>query len=69
MSLSTAQFLSSIPAPTRAVILNSIAQHYGITQDVALAEVTDPEAEHLLDYMTEPHRTAALALMISYGAY
>lgn len=64
---STAKFLAVIDAKTKAEILNNIAKHYGITVEQALAEVTDEEAEHLLDYVTGPVRTATSVLMQRHG--
>jgi|EP00659_Diplonema_papillatum_P003089 hypothetical protein len=61
------EFLSVIHSDTKAEILESIAGHYGITPEKAFAEVTDAEAEHLLDYMVEPKRTATSLLMQRYG--
>lgn len=60
-------FLAATDAATRQSILGNIAQHYGITAQEALAEVTDPEAEHLLDYLTGPVRTATSVLMQRHG--
>ncbi|MFJ7311493.1 hypothetical protein ACIQVE_01755 [Pseudomonas sp. NPDC098747] len=54
------QFLSMIDSRTKAVILESSSAHYGITPQEAYAEVTDAQAEHLLDYMIEPPATSAL---------
>lgn len=62
-TIHTAQFLSVISAEEKARILGSIAIHYGITAEQAEAEVTDTEAEHLLDYMREPQRSETSALM------
>ena len=56
-------FLGVTDAKTRNEILGNIAAHYGITQAEAMEEVTDPEAEHLLDYLTGPVRTATSLLM------
>ncbi|NWD57233.1 hypothetical protein HX878_21115 [Pseudomonas veronii] len=61
------KFLSVIDGDTKAAILESIAGHYGITAEQAFAEVADEQAEHLLDYMVEPMRTAASVLMQSHG--
>ena len=63
----TAKFLTVIDAKTKAEILNNIASHYGITAAEAFAEVTDSEAEHLLDYVTGPARLATSALMQRHG--
>ena len=59
----TARFLAGADAGTRALILGNIAEHYGITPAQALAEVTDSEAESLLDYVTGPMRSATSLLM------
>lgn len=67
MTNRNAQFLSVIDGDTKAAILKSIAGHYGITAEQAFAEVADEQAEHLLDYMIEPMRTATSALMQRYG--
>jgi hypothetical protein len=61
------QFLSVIDGKAKALILESIAVHYGITSQEAYDEVTDSEAEHLLDYMVEPQRSAASVLMQRHG--
>ena len=58
-----AAFLAATDANTKAQILSNIAKHYGITSEAAYAEVTDAEAEHLLDYVTGPERTATSLLM------
>jgi hypothetical protein len=55
-SKNTQKFLDSVPAKTRTAILSNIANHYGITNAQALEEVTDVDAEHLLDYVTGPER-------------
>jgi hypothetical protein len=54
-------------ATTKAEILGNIAANYGITSEEAFAEVTDAEAEHLLDYVTGPARLATSALMQRHG--
>lgn len=56
-------FLASTDAATKSSILANIAKHYGITSAEAYAEVTDEEAEHLLDYVTGPERAATSLLM------
>ena len=63
----TKMFLSKVDAKTRGEILTNIAKHYGIDQSAALDEVTDDEAEHLLDYVTGPERAAANVLMQKHG--
>ncbi|MHC5208749.1 hypothetical protein [Pseudomonas chlororaphis] len=60
-------FLSAIDSKAKALILESIAAHYGITAQEAHAEVTDNQAEHLLDYMVEPQRSATSVLMQRHG--
>ena len=58
----TKTFFALTDAATRADVLKNIAAHYGISTDEAFAEVTDDEAESLLDYITGPMRAATLAL-------
>ena len=60
-------FLDAIDGRTRSEILKAIAKHYDITEAQALDEVTDPEAENLLDYLTEPIRSATNVLMKRKG--
>jgi hypothetical protein len=60
-----AKFLAVIAPATRRDILTAIANHYGIDNAAAYAEVTDAEAEHLLDYLTGSVRTATHFLMRS----
>lgn len=67
MTNRNAQFLSVIDGDTRAAILESIAGHYGITSEQAFAEVADEQAEHLLDYMVEPMRSATSVVMQRRG--
>ena len=62
----TARFLDNIDAATKAAILTNIANHYGITTADAYDEVTDVDAEHLLDYVTGPQRAATSTLMQRY---
>ncbi len=56
-------FFAATDAKTKAEILANIAKHYGISQQEAFEEVTDAEAEHLLDYVTGPTRAATSILM------
>lgn len=60
-------FLETTDAKTKNAILENIAKHYGITPAEALDEVTDPEAEHLIDYVTGPDRAAYSLLMKRKG--
>jgi hypothetical protein len=62
-SQKNAIFLSATDVTTRRDVLSNIARHYGITADDALAEVTDPDAEHLLEYLTGSVRSAVSVLM------
>lgn len=63
----TITFFHLTDAATREKVLKNIADHYGITPAEALDEVTDPEAEALLDYVTGPERAAVHALMQRHG--
>lgn len=62
-----ATFLAAIGGEAKAVILESIANHYNISTQQAYEEVSNEYAEHLLAYMVEPHRTFAFSLMLSLG--
>lgn len=62
-SKTTTAFFSRISTKARDLILSNIAAHYGISLQEALEEVTHPEAEHLLDYVTGPQRAATQLLM------
>lgn len=59
----TKAFFAVTDSKTKAKVLANIAGHYGISQADALVEVTDDEAESLLDYMTEPARAAVSVLL------
>ncbi|KAB7891448.1 hypothetical protein [Poseidonibacter ostreae] len=60
-------FLKAIDSQSKNDILDNIAKHYGITNDEAEDEVTDDEAEHLLDYITGNQRNGAYALMLIHN--
>jgi aminopeptidase C len=49
-------------AKTKSEVLGAIAEHYGISPQEAYAEVVSDGAEHLLDYLTEPIRSAVNVL-------
>ena len=59
-------FLNMIAPEVRAQILMNIADHYGIDEDEAFEEVTDPDAERLLDYVTGYMRESTALLMKKY---
>lgn len=61
------KFLSVVDSETRSSILQAVATHYNITPSQAYEEVTDSEAEHLLDYLVEPIRRATSLLMQRHG--
>ena len=63
----TNKFFSVITMKAQGLILANIAAHYGITTQEALLEVTDPEAESLLDYITGSERGAVSILMQAKG--
>lgn len=63
----TINFFEKTDAATVSSILDNIAKHYGITSLQALNEVTDDEAEHLLDYVTGAQRSATSLLMKRHG--
>lgn len=62
-------FLNATDSKTKNEIIASIANHYGITEGEAMAEVTNEEAEHLLDYLTGNIRTATSLLMKRHSLY
>lgn len=59
----TAAFFAATDTKTKNAILDNIAAHYGIGRDEAFDEITDDEADHLLDYVTGPQRAATSLLM------
>jgi len=61
------KFITALDATTQAEILDNVARNYGITRQQAFEEVTDDEAEHLLDYVTGPQRMATSLLMKRHG--
>jgi len=63
----TTMFLETISETAKNLILDNIANHYGISRDEAFEEVVDDEAEHLLEYVTGVERNATLILMKKYG--
>jgi hypothetical protein len=63
----TLAFFAATDAKTKTEILASIATQYGISEAEALEEVTNEEAESLLDYLTGIIRTATSLLMKRHG--
>lgn len=63
----TKAFLSKIDKKAKSSILEHIANHYRISELEAFEEVTDHEAEYLLDYMAGNHRLATSVLMQKHG--
>jgi len=59
---SNAVFLNKIGKSASNEILDSIGRHYGISRNEAFEEVTDDEAEMILEYMTGVERLAASVL-------
>jgi len=57
------RFLDSINSKTRNMILENIANHYGISKNEAYTEITTIDAEHLLEYITGRMRLATSLLM------
>lgn len=67
MPNNNAEFLAVIEVAAKDEILKAIATHYGITPQAAYSEVTAEGAEHLLEYMVEPLRSATSVLMQAHG--
>lgn len=65
----TVRFLALVDSATKTAILGNIAKHYGISSEEAYAEIVDPDAENLLEYITGPERAAASLLMKRHGLY
>lgn len=59
----TKKFLTLTDVATKHAIMSQIASHYNITLQEAEAEVTDDEAESLLDYLQGPMRAATNVLL------
>jgi hypothetical protein len=51
-STTTIAFLNSLDLKVKNEILTNIANHYGITNEEAFEEVTDEDAESIMDYVT-----------------
>jgi len=60
-------FLETVTTTEKNLILSAIAKHYGITNNEALEEVTNPEAENILDYLTGQTRNVAFGLYRKHG--
>lgn len=58
----TIAFLNSLDRKTKNEILLNIANHYGITIDEAYEEITDADAENIMDYITGQIRGAVSML-------
>lgn len=67
MANSNKAILSIIEPRARTMILEAVAMHYGISPDEAYDEVTDVDAEHLLEYLVEPQRSATSVLIQRHG--
>ena len=65
----TRAFLAAITPEAKDMILGNIAAHYGITNEAVFAEVTDPGAENLLDYITGPERAATSVLLQAHALH
>jgi hypothetical protein len=63
----TQRFFTLIDAKTKNDIIASVAAHYGISQDEALEELIDEDAESLLDYLVGGVRSATSVLMQRHG--
>lgn len=57
-SILTINFLNSLDTKTKNEILTNIANHYGITCNEAYNEITDCDAENIMDYITGEIRVA-----------
>lgn len=62
-----AQFLNAIGPIAASMVLNAIGKNYGVSAESIRDEVTGEGAENILDYMTEPERSAAYVLYQRHG--
>lgn len=63
----TTAFLATLDKKTKKMVLDNIANHYGIDHAAVLKEITHDEAEHLLDYVTGGERAAVHLFMKARG--
>lgn len=61
------KLLTVIDSGSKKEILAAIAVRNEITPEEAHAEITDVEAECVLDYLAEPYRSATSVLMQRHG--
>jgi hypothetical protein len=64
----TKNFLNSLSLNTKNEILVNIANHYGINTQQAYDEVTDEDAEDLIDYVTGETRKLVSLLIQKFKA-
>lgn len=60
MKADTVNFLMSLSDKLMNEILDGIARHYGITRKEAFDEVTDVDAENIMDYITKDRKAVHL---------
>lgn len=56
-SKKTIAFLKTLDEQTKDSILTNIANHYGCSNEKAYAEITDEDAECIMDYVTGSMRS------------
>lgn len=56
-SKKTIAFLKSLDEKTKDAVLTNIADHYGCSKEKAYAEITDEDAECIMDYVTGSMRS------------
>lgn len=61
------KFLEAIGTSAATRILDTISKHYCVSSEQIREELTSEGAENILDYMTEPERSAAYALYLKNG--
>jgi hypothetical protein len=62
----TKLFLDSVDPRIKSKILSNIADNYGITKEEAFEEITDEDAEDLLEYITGSLVMDINKLIVSY---
>ena len=67
--ITTKAFFAATDTQMKNMVLAAIANRYGITTDQAFKEVTDEDAEGLLDYLTGSVRIATALIMKRHGLH
>ena len=61
--MSNVKFLTSLEREDFDAVIDDVAANYGISKAEALAELTDSDAENVLEYLREPVRSRTQRLI------